>query len=181
MCDSHPSQCLGHHRCWINIYQMNNQWGDDSCLSYFWNRILLLFLLSRSTFYYSSPIFRMWKWKSLSHVQLCNPMDYTAHGIRQARILEWAVCPFSRGSSQPRDRTQVSHIAGEFFTSWATKEFIFYFWWVKFPHLINPLHLPSYVFLLKPLGARRSLCKLLSWNRKLNWTSWNSLYSQIKA
>ena len=39
---------------------------------------------------------------------LCNPMDYTVHGILQARILEWGAYPFSRGSSQPRDRTQVS-------------------------------------------------------------------------
>ena len=52
---------------------------------------------------------------------LCNPRDYTVHGILQARILEWAAFPFSRGSSQPRDQTQVSHIAGRFFTSWATK------------------------------------------------------------
>ena len=43
---------------------------------------------------------------------LCNPMDYTAHGILQARILEWVAFPFSWGSSQPRDRTQVSRIAG---------------------------------------------------------------------
>ena len=49
-------------------------------------------------------------------------MDYTVHGILQARILEWVAVPFSTGSSQPRDRTQVSHIAGRFFTSWATKE-----------------------------------------------------------
>ena len=41
----------------------------------------------------------------------------TIHGILQARILEWVAFPFSRGSSQPRDRTQVSHIAGGFFTS----------------------------------------------------------------
>ena len=34
---------------------------------------------------------------------LCDPMDYTVHGILQARILEWVVFPFSRGSSQPRD------------------------------------------------------------------------------
>ena len=33
---------------------------------------------------------------------LCNPMDYTVRGILQARILEWVVFPFSRGSSQPR-------------------------------------------------------------------------------
>ena len=53
---------------------------------------------------------------------LCNPMDYTPHGILQARILEWIAVPFSRGSSQPRDQTQVSHIAGGFFTSRATRE-----------------------------------------------------------
>ena len=53
---------------------------------------------------------------------LCNPMDYTVYGILQARILKWVAIPFSRGSSQPRDRTQVSHIAGRFFTSWATRE-----------------------------------------------------------
>ena len=52
---------------------------------------------------------------------LCDPMDYTVHGILQARILEWVAFPFSRGSSQPRDQTQVSHIAGGFFTSWAPR------------------------------------------------------------
>ena len=49
-------------------------------------------------------------------------MDYTAHGILQARILEWVAISFSGGSSQPRDRTQVYHIAGGFFTSWAIQE-----------------------------------------------------------
>ena len=49
-------------------------------------------------------------------------MDYTVHGILQARMLEWVVFPFSRGSSQPRDWTQVSRIAGGLFTSWATRE-----------------------------------------------------------
>ena len=47
---------------------------------------------------------------------LCNPMDYTVHGILQARILEWVAFHFFRGSSQPRDWTRVSCIAGEFFT-----------------------------------------------------------------
>ena len=47
---------------------------------------------------------------------LCNPTDYTVHGILQARILEWV----ARGFSQRRDRTQFSLIAGGFFTSWAT-------------------------------------------------------------
>ena len=53
---------------------------------------------------------------------LCDPMDYTVHGILQARILEWIAIPYSRRSSQPRDRTQVSHIAGGFFTSSVTRE-----------------------------------------------------------
>ena len=64
--------------------------------------------------------FWVWKWKLFSHVQLCDPMDHTVHGILQAGILEWAAFPFSRGSSQPRGQTQVSRTAGEFFTSWAT-------------------------------------------------------------
>ena len=53
---------------------------------------------------------------------LCDPMGYTVHEILLARILEWVAVPFSRGSSQPRDRTQVSLIAGGFFTSWARRE-----------------------------------------------------------
>ena len=52
----------------------------------------------------------------------CDPMDHTDHVILQARILEWVAVPFSRGSSQPKDRTQVSCITGRFFTSWATRE-----------------------------------------------------------
>ena len=51
---------------------------------------------------------------------LCNPVDCSLpgsslHGILQARILEWVAIPVSRGSSQPRDRTWVSHIAGRCF------------------------------------------------------------------
>ena len=50
----------------------------------------------------------------------CDPMDgnppgSSVHGILQVRILEWVAIPFSRGSSQPRDRIQVSRIAGRFF------------------------------------------------------------------
>ena len=54
---------------------------------------------------------------SQSCLTLCDPMDYIVHGILQARILKWVAFPFSRGSSQPRDQTQVSCIAGGFFTS----------------------------------------------------------------
>ena len=52
----------------------------------------------------------------------CDPVDYTVRGILWARILAWVAFPFSRGSSQPRDPTQVSRIAGRFFTSRATSE-----------------------------------------------------------
>ena len=52
-----------------------------------------------------------------SRPTLCDPLGYTVHGILQARILEWVAFPFSKGSSQPRDRTQVSRIAGGLFTS----------------------------------------------------------------
>ena len=66
------------------------------------------------------------KWSEVKVTQscptLCNPMDYTVHGILQARILECVAFPFSRGSSQPRDQTQVSCTEGRFFTSWATRE-----------------------------------------------------------
>ena len=84
--------------------------------------ILLLFpLRGHLTFYLQIE----WKVKmkvAQSCPTLCNPMDYTVHGILQARILEWVAFVFSRGSSQPRDQTQVSHIAGGFFTSWAIRE-----------------------------------------------------------
>ena len=65
-------------------------------------------------------------WGLLHHRQMCptlwNPMNYSVHGILQARILEWIAVPFSRASSQPKDSIQVSLIAGRFFTSWATTE-----------------------------------------------------------
>ena len=59
---------------------------------------------------------------TLSCPTLWDLMDYTVHGILEARILEWVAFPFSRGSSWPRNRTGVSCIAGRFFTSWAIRE-----------------------------------------------------------
>ena len=58
---------------------------------------------------------------------LCDPMDCSPqgsslHGILEARILEWVSVPFSKGSSQPRDRTHVAHISGRFFTIGAFRE-----------------------------------------------------------
>ena len=53
---------------------------------------------------------------------LCDPMDCIVHGILQPQILEWVAFPFSRGSSQPKDRTGVSCTAGRFFTNWTIRE-----------------------------------------------------------
>ena len=58
---------------------------------------------------------------------LCDPVDCSlpgssVHGILQARVLEWVAISCSRGSSQLRDRTLVSWIAGRHFTLWATRE-----------------------------------------------------------
>ena len=62
-----------------------------------------------------------------SCLTVCDPMDCSPpgssdHGILPARILEWVAMSFSRGSSQPRDRTQVSRIEGRCFNLWTTRE-----------------------------------------------------------
>ena len=64
------------------------------------------------------------KWKSLSRIQLfATPwINYIVRGVLQARILEFVAFPFSRGSFQPTDRTQVSHISGGFLTNGTTRE-----------------------------------------------------------
>ena len=81
--------------------------------------------------YYHPAYFNLYaEWsevKSLSCVQLCNAMDCSlpdssVHGIFQARVLEWIAISFSRGSSWPRDWTQVSHIVDRRLTVWATDE-----------------------------------------------------------
>ena len=69
----------------------------------------------------------MWISCVFSCWRFCNPMDCSrpgsfVHGISQARILGWVAISFSKGSSQPRDWTGVSCIAGGFFTNWAIRE-----------------------------------------------------------
>ena len=85
---------------------------------------LNLWIQKASSKYATIPmLFKLFKVKvAQSHLTLCNPMDYIVHGILQARILVWVAFPFSRGSSQPRDQTQVFYNAGRFFTSRATRE-----------------------------------------------------------
>ena len=116
---------------------MNNQQGPavhrDLCSVLYgsldgrgvWGRMDTCICMAESLHYPPETVIVNWFMKvkvAQLCLTLCNPMDYTVHGILQARKLEWLAFPFSRGSSQLRDRTQVSRTAGVFFTSWATRE-----------------------------------------------------------
>ena len=68
---------------------------------------------------YAKPL---WLCPTLCDPMDCSPLGSSVHGISQARILEWVAIPFYRGSSQHRDQTQVSCIAGRFFTTSTTWE-----------------------------------------------------------
>ena len=87
---------------------------------------LLLFLILKNT-----------KW-SVSHsvVSVCDPMDSSpssssVHGILQAIIQKWVAIPFSWGSSWLRDQIWVPYIAGRFFTIWATREALKYYYSIE--------------------------------------------------
>ena len=108
-----------------------------------------------------------------SCLTLCDPMDNrppgsSVHWVLQARILEWVAMPFSRESSQARDQTQLSHIAGRLFTIWATRELhlVFRFPWSHlvcngfsvFPYfswLVGSM--PVWVFLMFFLNFREAM------------------------
>ena len=86
---------------------------------------------SLQTYFLSHPLYQQVKSKVVSKAQscltLCDPMDCSlpgssVHGIFQAIVLEWIAISFSRGSSQPRNRTRVSRIVDKRFTVWATRE-----------------------------------------------------------
>ena len=84
----------------MGLHRVGHDWSDLAAAAYKWSEVKVAQLC----------------------LTLCDPMIYTVHGILQARILKWVAFPFSRGYSQPRDRTQVTCNAGRFFTSWATRE-----------------------------------------------------------
>ena len=112
----------------------NGPWGPN-----LWDSFCRFALFRRCLFILDSTP-RTWKQTSDGEVlvnflegnegkslTLCNPMDcnlsgYSDHGIFQARLLECVAISFSRGSSWPRDQTQVSCTAGRRFTLWATRE-----------------------------------------------------------
>ena len=88
-------------------------------------------------------------------------MDYMVHGILQARILEWVAIPYFRGFSHTRDRTQVSCIAGRFFTSWATHN--------------------HYSFLLQGTGLRLEPSTIVNKLSQSGWGCNGEIVQQIKA
>ena len=124
--------CEVFHSTESSYYGTNPRLGD--LVSFFteviWTKIncftLLIFLGQNS----EAPMCFAWLVLCLvtqSCLTLCDPMDCSppgssVHGILQARILEWVAMPSSGESSQPRDQTQVSRIAGRCFTLWATRE-----------------------------------------------------------
>ena len=115
-----------------------------------------------------------------SCLTVCNPMNCSppgssVHGILQASILEQVAIPFSRGSSPLRDRTQVSCIAGRFFTFWNTREA-----WDEGYHLLssgyragtvpNTLQINSFYPHNKPLGLLVSVSSFFFYS----WGYWIS-------
>ena len=103
---------------------------------------------------------------------MCNLMDCpsppgsSVHGIPQARILEWVAIYFSRGSSQPRNQTQVSYIAGGVFTTWITRDSPFTFTSLNHSKILILSFTCSWgldylmvSFLAKPLNCIRCLLK----------------------
>ena len=104
---------------------------------------------------------------------LCDPMDCSpagssVHRILQARILEWVATPSTRGSSQPRDRTLVSHTAGKFFTAWATRDVQGLFICngleicISIPDLFQEFLLPTPWLHLECLKSKQAQVELLS-------------------
>ena len=92
---------------WLNTFCLHSYDNDSSLMYFSW---WIFFMKSSEVKVIQSCTI------------LCDPMDYTVHGILQARILKWVAFPFSRGPSQPRDWIKLSGIAGRFFTNWATRE-----------------------------------------------------------
>ena len=99
------------------------------CLLYFY--LFLIYLTSLFQFFFFKWEFILFLLKvKVAHLcpTLCNPMDCIVPGIVQARLLKWVAFSFSRASSQPRDWTQVYHIVGRSFPSWATREALSFFY-----------------------------------------------------
>ena len=108
---------------WIIVIML--KWAPAPC--FVWSKSLIssqvfLEIYNNTLHVYESESEVAQSCPTLCHPVDCSPPGSSVHGILQARILEWVAISFSRGSSWPRDRTQVSCIAGRHFTLWATRE-----------------------------------------------------------
>ena len=95
-----------------------------------------------------------------SSLTICHPMDYKIHRILQARIWEWVAFPFSRGSSQPRDLTQVSCIAGTSPTPGACSDSCPSSWWCHPTISFSDVHFPTVFNLSQHQGLFQQVSSL---------------------
>ena len=107
---------------------------------------------------------------TLCHPMDCSLPDSSVHGISRQEYWSWYASPFSRGSFQPRDQTQVSRIAGRLFTVWAT-------WEVTSVNYFQKLNVNFILEMLPSLkrwwgshqkqeacSGKHSMCKCVFWN-----------------
>ena len=114
---------------------------------------------------------------------LCNPMDYNLEALQA--ILEWVAMPsLPRGSSQPRDWTQVSHITGKFFTVWAIRKaqpyiyqtLVSYYLWRLFCEVLLTLKLVNN-WVIAPRGNKLGTCEPITFSSgdtQLCASAWNT-------
>ena len=129
---------LAYNRCLINVYWKNEEliFHMNLCKfsnNFHWLGIFIVFIFFPLETIFCKNLFCLWLLcccccsVTKSCPTLCDPMDCnlagsSVQGILSARRLDWVAISFSRGSSQPRDQTQVSCIVDRWFTVWATRE-----------------------------------------------------------
>ena len=115
-----PRSCSHPSVCWQTLF-------TRELAVELWMQLAFYLLTVPSRFYFNVWVRKVKVKVAQLCLTLCDPMDWSlpgscVHGILQARILEWVAISFSRGSSRPRNWTQVSCTAGRFFTFWTTRE-----------------------------------------------------------
>ena len=159
------SLLLQRRRCGFNPWVGKIPWSKKSPLQYF----LLGNLMDRGYWWATVHGSQKWKWKSLSRVQhFGDPVDYTIHGILQARTLEWVAFPFSRGSSQ----TQGSNPG---LSSWTSKEASQTWFSATCMHTHTHTHTHTHEFARIPITKYYILCDLNKRNLFSHWSGgWQS-------
>ena len=125
----HYFHCVPIYLPWSDVTRHHDFSFLDVEFFFFWCWVLSQLFLSFTSIkrIFSSSSLSAIKWVAQSCPTLWDPMNgslpgSSVHGIFQPRVLEWVALSFSMRSSQPRDQTRVSYIAGRHFTIWATRE-----------------------------------------------------------